>query len=248
MAIINGASFSAVPDHQLDATVNEIFPGNTNNFFLDHVFKLIINQVYPGLSKERFDGGKFSAKIQQIRNIGSVSGVCDHQIYVSAIDYKRPPLPPRGEIVITSVMGEKKLNNSNIHRGDTTELCCYVWGDWIGTNNETTGAYEGLNPTFTCKLSPEDSDDDAVFKKTVKNGDIVFIGPDKRTSYAGTTFSLVYRIYLRPNDFDKELFKTPRYLYYDFQLDDGMGGGRTYTIEGKRGEKMLITSDIYRGD
>jgi hypothetical protein len=247
MATINGSAFSAIADHELDVTLNEVYPGHANSSFFDHNVDVLVNQVYPGLSVKEFSGDRFNVDVYQIRNIGIVSEIPDNtNLYIDAIDYS-PPLPPRGEIVIVSTSGEIPLNNGQIHRGDTTILHCYVWGDWIGTKNEISGAYEGLNPRFTGKLAPNDDDDNALFQKTIKNGNITFIGVDERTTYGGTISSLVYRIYLRPNDFDKNLFKTAKYLYYDFQLDDGWPGGRTYTIEGKRGEKVLVTSDVYRG-
>ena len=247
MAIISGYANSSFADHQSEATINEIYPGHANSSFFDHNVDSLINQVYPGLSDKDFGNDSFNAAVYQIRNIGVVSEVPDNaDLYIDAIDYN-PPLPPHGEIVIMSTSGEVKLNNAQIHRGDTTILHVYVWGDWIGTKNQTTGAYEGLNPIFTGKLTPEDTDDNALFKKTIKNGNIVFIGVDERTTYSGTVSSLVYRVYLRPNDFDKKLFEKSRYLYYDFQLDDGWPGGRTYTIEGKKGEKALVTSDVYKG-
>jgi hypothetical protein len=248
MATINVNAHSFFTDHQIEATINEIYPAHANSSFFDENVDVFINQIYPGWSDKDFDSGTFDAPVHQLLSIGAASDMRDNAtIYIDAIDDKRPSLPPYGEVVIMSTSGELPLNNSQIHRGDTTVLHVYVWGERVGNKNQVTGAYEGLNPVFTGKLSPEDTDENALFKKTIKNGNVVFIGVDERTTYSGTVSSLVYRVYLRPNDFDKKLFEKSKYLYYDFQLDDGWPGGRTYTIEGKASEKVLVTSDVYKG-
>lgn len=152
---------------------------------------------------------------------------------------------PTGQIFLLTENGEKPLNNQRLHRGDSNVLNIYVEGERIvPLALATKGSLAGMNLTFTVKRNPQDSDDKAVIKKSLKKGQMYFNGIREVVNYSGTVKKASYQLMILPADTEK-LTKT-EVLYYDLQLDSGIENGERYTIEGRKGEKLTIDYDLYR--
>lgn len=154
-------------------------------------------------------------------------------------------LPPKGQIFLATPDGEIPLNGQALHRNDSNILNIYLEGDRIvPLAIASYGKLAGMNLIFTAKIHPNDKDDKAIFRKSLKKGEIFFLGAREITNYQGTTKKVQYQCILLPRD--TELITKTTLIYYDLQLDNGMQNSEKYTLEGKRAEKFMISYDLYR--
>lgn len=145
--------------------------------------------------------------------------------------------PPSADVFIFKDGTEQPLNNNAITRHDSYGINLYVTGERVAS--ETNGS---MNVTFTAKISPLVSDNNATIKRTLVNGGVRYLGNKEVTTYKGKETRAYYQIRLLPKD--TESLNTDTWLYYDIQLDDGLANGERHTVASG---KFLVKFDLYRG-
>lgn len=145
--------------------------------------------------------------------------------------------PPSAELFILKNGQEELLENNRLTRGDFVALNLRIIGDRVAS--EINGS---MNVSFTGKLDPSHEDGKALFRKTIQNGGVKFLGVEDVVTYKGKSRAATYQIRLSPADTAPLLSST--LVYSDIQIDDGMRNGERYTVNKSR---FYVDSDVYRG-
>lgn len=145
--------------------------------------------------------------------------------------------PPMAELYLLKDGQETSLLHQELIRGDFYALNLRIIGDRIAS--EINGS---MNVTFTGKLDPSHSDEKAIFRKTLQNGGIKYLGVEEVATYKGKTRAGTYQIRLTPSD--TSIMSQPTWIYSDIQVDDGMRNGERYTVTRL---KFKIVEDVYKG-
>lgn len=145
--------------------------------------------------------------------------------------------PPSAELFLLKNGQEEQLDGNQLTRGDFYAFNLRIVGDRVAS--EINGS---VNVTFTGKADPAHLDSKALFRKTLQNGGIKFLGVEDIVTYNGKTRAATYQIRLLPQD--TAALMTPAIVYADIQLDDGTINGEHYTVHRSR---FTVSGDIYRG-
>lgn len=145
--------------------------------------------------------------------------------------------PPSAELFLIANGQEERLDGNQLIRGDFYAFNLRIAGDRVAS--EINGS---VNVTFTGKVDPGHSDEKALFRKTLQNGGVKYLGVEDIVTYNGKSRAATYQIRLLPSDTDA--LTTPAIVYADIQLDDGISDGERYTVNRSR---FTVVSDIYRG-
>ncbi len=145
--------------------------------------------------------------------------------------------PPSAELFLLKNGQEEQLDGNQLTRGDFYAFNLRIVGDRVAS--EVNGS---VNVTFTGKADPAHTDIKALFRKTLQNGGVKFLGVEDIVTYNGKTRAATYQIRLLPQD--TAALMTPAIVYADIQLDDGTVNGEHYTVNRSR---FSVTDDIYRG-
>lgn len=145
--------------------------------------------------------------------------------------------PPSAELFLLKNGQEEQLDGNQLTRGDFYAFNLRIVGDRVAS--EANGS---VNVTFTGKADPAHLDSKALFKKTLQNGGVKFLGVEDIVTYNGKTRAATYQIRLLPQD--TAALMTPAIVYADIQLDDGTVNGEHYTVNRSR---FSVSDDIYRG-
>lgn len=145
--------------------------------------------------------------------------------------------PPKAELFLLSDGQEQPLDGNQLVRGDFYAFNLRVVGDRVAS--EINGS---INVTFTGKTDPNHGDDRAMFRKTLHNGGVKYLGVEDFVAYNGKSRAATYQIRLLPSD--TEAVVPPAIVYADIQLDDGTPDGERYTVHRSR---FTVSGDIYRG-
>lgn len=145
--------------------------------------------------------------------------------------------PPKAELFLLNDGQEQPLDGNQLVRGDFYAFNLRVMGDRVAS--EINGS---INVTFMGKTDPNHSDDRALFRKTLHNGGIKYLGVEDIIAYNGKSRAATYQIRLLPSDTDT--LAPPAIVYADIQLDDGTLDGERYTVHRSR---FTVAGDIYRG-
>jgi hypothetical protein len=145
--------------------------------------------------------------------------------------------PPSAELFLLKNGQEEQLDGNQLTRGDFYAFNLRIVGDRVAS--ETNGS---VNVTFTGKTDPAHLDSKALFRKTLQNGGVKFLGVEDIVTYNGKTRAATYQIRLLPQD--TAALMTPAIVYADIQLDDGTVNGEHYTVNRSR---FSVSDDICRG-
>lgn len=145
--------------------------------------------------------------------------------------------PPSAELFLLKNGQEEQLDGNQLTRGDFYAFNLRIVGDRVAS--EVNGS---VNVTFTGKADPAHLDSKALFRKTLQNGGVKFLGVEDIVTYNGKTRAATYQIRLLPQD--TAALMTPAIVYADIQLDDGTINGEHYTVNRSR---FLVSDDIFRG-
>lgn len=144
--------------------------------------------------------------------------------------------PPSFEVFLLKNGQEEPLENNEIIRGDFHPINLAITGDRIAS--EINGS---MNVSFVGKLDPKHPDEKALFRKTLQNGGVVFLGVRDVITYKGKSRAATYEIRLSPRDTDPLTGAT--WVYSDIQVDDGLPNGERYTYR----QRFKVIEDTYRG-
>lgn len=145
--------------------------------------------------------------------------------------------PPSAELFLLKNGQEERLDGNQLTRGDFYAFNLRVVGDRVAS--EINGS---VNVTFTGKTDPAHLDSKALFRKTLQNGGVKFLGVEDIVTYNGKTRAATYQIRLLPQD--TAALMTPAIVYADIQLDDGTINGERYTVNRS---KFSVSDEIFRG-
>jgi hypothetical protein len=145
--------------------------------------------------------------------------------------------PPSAELFLLKNGQEERLDGNQLTRADFYAFNLRIVGDRVAS--EVNGS---VNVTFTGKTDPAHLDSKALFRKTLQNGGVKFLGVEDIVTYNGKTRAATYQIRLLPQD--TAALMTPAIVYADIQLDDGTINGEHYTVNRS---KFSVSDDIYRG-
>jgi hypothetical protein len=145
--------------------------------------------------------------------------------------------PPSAELFLLKNGQEEQLDGNQLTRADFYAFNLRIVGDRVAS--EINGS---VNVTFTGKTDPAHLDSKALFRKTLQNGGVKFLGVEDIVTYNGKTRAATYQIRLLPQD--TAALMTPAIIYADIQLDDGTINGEHYTVNRS---KFSVSNDIYRG-
>lgn len=145
--------------------------------------------------------------------------------------------PPSAELFLLKNGQEEQLDGNQLMRGDFYAFNLRIVGDRVAS--KINGS---VNVTFTGKADPAHLDSKALFRKTLQNGGVKFLGVEDIVTYNGKTRAATYQIRLLPQD--TAALMTPAIVYADIQLDDGTVNGEHYTVNRSR---FSVSDDIYRG-
>lgn len=145
--------------------------------------------------------------------------------------------PPSAELFLLKNGQEEQLDGNQLTRGDFYAFNLRIVGDRVAS--DVNGS---VNVTFTGKADPAHLDSKALFRKTLQNGGVKFLGVADIVTYNGKTRAATYQIRLLPQD--TAALMTPAIVYADIQLDDGTINGEHYTVNRS---KFSVSDDIYRG-
>lgn len=145
--------------------------------------------------------------------------------------------PPSAELLLLKNGQEEQLDGNQLTRADFYAFNLKIVGDRVAS--EINGS---VNVTFTGKTDPAHLDSKALFRKTLQNGGVKFLGVEDIVTYNGKTRAATYQIRLLPQD--TAALMTPAIVYADIQLDDGTINGEHYTVSRS---KFSVSDDIYRG-
>lgn len=145
--------------------------------------------------------------------------------------------PPSAELFLLKNGQEEQLDGNQLTRGDFYAFNLRIVGDRVAS--QVNGS---VNVTFTGKADPAHTDEKALFRKTLQNGGVKFLGVEDIVTYNGKTRAATYQIRLLPQD--TAALMTPAIVYADIQLDDGTINGEHYTVNRSR---FSVSDDIYRG-
>lgn len=145
--------------------------------------------------------------------------------------------PPSAELFLLKNGQEERLDGNQLTRADFYAFNLRIVGDQVAS--EVNGS---VNVTFTGKTDPAHLDSKALFRKTLQNGGVKFLGVEDIVTYNGKTRAATYQIRLLPQD--TAALMTPAIVYADIQLDDGTINGEHYTVNRSR---FSVSDDIYRG-
>jgi hypothetical protein len=145
--------------------------------------------------------------------------------------------PPSAELFLLKNGEEEQLDGNQLTRADFYAFNLRIVGDRVAS--EVNGS---VNVTFTGKADPAHLDSKALFRKTLQNGGVKFLGVEDIVTYNGKTRAATYQIRLLPQD--TAALMTPAIVYADIQLDDGTINGEHYTVNRSR---FSVSDDIYRG-
>ena len=145
--------------------------------------------------------------------------------------------PPSAELFLLKNGQEEQLDGNQLTRADFYAFNLRIVGDRVAS--EINGS---VNVTFTGKTDPAHLDSKALFRKTLQNGGIKFLGVEDIVTYNGKTRAATYQIRLLPQD--TAALMTPAIVYADIQLDDGTINGERYTVNRS---KFSVSDKIFRG-
>lgn len=145
--------------------------------------------------------------------------------------------PPSAELFLLKNGQEERLDGNQLTRADFYAFNLRIVGDRVAS--EVNGS---VNVTFTGKTDPAHLDSKALFRKTLQNGGVKFLGVEDIVTYNGKTRAATYQIRLLPQD--TAALMTPAIVYADIQLDDGTINGERYTVNRS---KFSVSDEIFRG-
>jgi hypothetical protein len=145
--------------------------------------------------------------------------------------------PPSAELFLLKNGQEEQLDGNQLTRADFYAFNLRIVGDRVAS--EINGS---INVTFTGKTDPAHLDSKALFRKTLQNGGVKFLGVEDIVTYNGKTRAATYQIRLLPQD--TTALMTPAIVYADIQLDDGTINGERYTVNRS---KFSVSDEIFRG-
>ena len=145
--------------------------------------------------------------------------------------------PPSAELFLLKNGQEEQLDGNQLTRADFYAFNLRIVGDRVAS--EINGS---VNVTFTGKTDPAHLDSKALFRKTLQNGGVKFLGVEDIVTYNGKTRAATYQIRLLPQD--TAALMTPAIVYADIQLDDGTINGERYTVNRS---KFSVSDEIFRG-
>lgn len=145
--------------------------------------------------------------------------------------------PPSAELFLLKNGQEEQLDGNQLTRADFYAFNLRIVGDRVAS--EINGS---VNVTFTGKTDPAHLDSKALFRKTLQNGGVKFLGVEDTVTYNGKTRAATYQIRLLPQD--TAALMTPAIVYADIQLDDGTINGERYTVNRS---KFSVTDEIFHG-
>lgn len=144
---------------------------------------------------------------------------------------------PHVQVSLNQNGQEVSFNGAKIHRNDSAFVNIQITGERIASEINGT-----MNVTLTAKISPDNKDEFAVFRKTIQNGGIEWGGVRNVTTYDGIRKRSIYLARILPKD--TEAITQTTTLIWDLQIDDGLENGERYTpIWGY----FTITKDVFKG-